>query len=415
MRTRFRDRMRRKNACVAKPGAARAAPAARAARRGTSRRRATCPRGVATGVEVRSARRAPLARAARSRRPRAAARERPAAASRPVAVPLRVPYAAADQPRPPPRHRAARSPARRRRGTARAPPDPAHEHGLSAAHAAPSRGRARLPGRRGALATSAVSPRDVEPVDHAGRRHAIAASRAAPPPAGSRTRPCWPRSARAGARPGSAQRDAVRASPSRSRRARTAARPRREHGLGPAVCDTAVTPPAAEAADLGPRVEARAVDVAVAAAVAQRRARLAPRRAAPSAAPASTGPRRSSGRRSRSPGSVEERAGSRPAGGWRGSAGRRSRPASRARPTGRRRRRPSRRAPRRAELLERGDVRAVRHLVGERTWPAPMAGDVHDVDARHPAARDLRLAPRRLHRLRPVTLEARQRVGPRAR
>jgi len=69
----------------------------------------------------------------------------------------------------------------------------------------------------------------------------------------------------------------------------------------------------------------------------------------------------------------------------------------------------------RAEVGERGDVRAVRHVIRQPSVTLAVARHVQHVDAGEPAARDQRVAPLRLHRLRAGALEAGQRVRARAR
>ena len=64
-----------------------------------------------------------------------------------------------------------------------------------------------------------------------------------------------------------------------------------------------------------------------------------------------------------------------------------------------------------AQLLQGRDVRPMRDMVGEPRMPGPVAGDVQHLDAGPGPTRDQRLAPRRVHRLRSGALEPGQRVG----
>ena len=117
-------------------------------------------------------------------------------------------------------------------------------------------------------------------------------------PARARTSRCSRRSAPSAARPASPRPGRRWRSRSRSRAARTAAPPRRQHRLRPRGLGHRGHPRAREPADLRARVEARPVDVPVAAAVAHRDARLLrAREQRARAAPASTDPRRSSAAR----------------------------------------------------------------------------------------------------------------------
>ena len=205
-------------------------------------------------------------------------------------------------------------------------------------------------------------------------------------------------------------RDPVRVVGGVAAAARTAAPPRRHSTVsGPAVWETAVTPAGGERADLRLRVEARAVDVAVAAAVAHwsRRPRAAPP-AARRAAPASTGRRRSSGRGRGRPARRGTCTACRPAAGWTRkcrSSKQISEPSSTAGSTAPQTVTAS--TPSAPSSLQRREVGLVGDVVGEAQVALLVARDVQRPRRPRSVPRETNASPHIVaHRLRPAALEA---------